>query len=74
VPYAHHLQVMHGIHLHCNQPKEPDMPAELWIFIVLLGLFLLGLVSYIVMQIAKAKEDFKKIDYSKLRKWKDDDW
>jgi hypothetical protein len=57
-----------------NEPEQPDMPTELWIFIVLLGLFLLGLVSYVVMQIAKAKEDFKKIDYSKLRKWKDDDW
>jgi hypothetical protein len=50
------------------------MPAEFWIFIVVLGLFLLGLVSYVIRQIARAREDFKKIDYSKLRKWKDDKW
>ncbi len=50
------------------------MSSELWIFIFFLGLFLLGLGAYIVMQIAKAREDFKKIDYSKLRKWKDDEW
>jgi phosphatidylglycerophosphate synthase len=50
------------------------MPVELWIFIVLLILFLLGLVSYIVTQMAKARKEFEKIDYSKLKKWKDDDW
>jgi hypothetical protein len=44
------------------------MPAEFWIFIVVLSLFLLGLVSYVIRQIARAREDFKKIDYSKLRK------
>lgn len=50
------------------------MPVELWIFIVLLTLFILGIVSYIVTQVAKARKDFKKIDHSKLKKWKDDDW
>jgi hypothetical protein len=50
------------------------MPAEFWIFIVVLSLFLLGLVSYVIRQIARVREDFKKIDYSKLRKWKDDNW
>jgi hypothetical protein len=51
-----------------------DMPTELWIFIIVLTLFLLGLVSYVIRQIAKAKKDFEKIDYSKIRRWKDDDW
>lgn len=50
------------------------MLIELWIFIALLVIFLLGLVGYIAIQIAKAREDFKKIDRSKLRKWEDDEW
>ncbi len=50
------------------------MPVELWIFIVLLALFLLGLVSYVIRQIAKGREEFKKIDYSKIRRWEDDEW
>jgi hypothetical protein len=50
------------------------MPIELWIFIVLLTLFLLGLIPYVITQLAKGDKEFKKIDYSKLKKWKDDDW
>jgi hypothetical protein len=50
------------------------MSTELWIFIIVLVLFLLGLVSYVIRQVAKAKRDFEKIDYSKIRRWKDDDW
>lgn len=50
------------------------MSTEIWILIVLGVLFFLALVYFIVLQIVKGRKDFAKIDYSKIRKWKDDDW
>ncbi|MDQ3731612.1 MAG: hypothetical protein M3329_06615 [Pseudomonadota bacterium] len=50
------------------------MPTELWILIAAGVVFALGLVYFIVLQILRAREEWKKIDYTKIRKWKDDDW
>jgi hypothetical protein len=44
-----------------------------WLFIILLILGLLALASYLRRQIRKSRELEKQIDYSKIRKWKDDD-
>lgn len=50
------------------------MPIELWILIAIGVLFFLALVYFIVLQIIKARKDWEKIDYSKIRRWKDDEW
>jgi hypothetical protein len=50
------------------------MPTELWILIGVGVLFFAGLIIFIVLQVAQGKRDFSKIDYSKIRRWKDDDW
>jgi hypothetical protein len=57
-----------------NLPEATSMPTELWILIAAGVVFALGLVYFIVLQILRAREEWKKIDYTKIRKWKDDDW
>lgn len=57
-----------------NLPEAANMPTELWILIAAGIVFALGLIYFIVLQILRAREDWKKIDYTKIRKWKDDDW
>jgi hypothetical protein len=57
-----------------NLPEATSMSAELWILIAAGVVFALGLVYFIVLQILRAREEWKKIDYTKIRKWKDDDW
>jgi hypothetical protein len=57
-----------------NLQEAINMPTELWILIAAGIVFALGLVYFIVLQILRAREDWKKIDYSKIRKWKDDEW
>jgi hypothetical protein len=49
------------------------MGKGFWLFIILLILGLLALVSYMRRQFQKSREIEKQIDYSKIRKWKDDD-
>lgn len=49
------------------------MGKGFWIFLILLILGLLALMSYMRRQFKKSREIEKKIDYSKIRKWKDDD-
>jgi hypothetical protein len=57
-----------------NLQEAINMPTELWILIAAGIVFALGLVYFIVLQILRAREDWKKIDYTKIRKWKDDEW
>lgn len=57
-----------------NLQEATNMPTELWILIAAGVVFALGLVYFIVLQILRAREDWKKIDYTKIRKWKDDEW
>lgn len=57
-----------------NLPEAANMPTELWILIAAGIVFALGLIYFIVLQILRAREDWKKIDYTKIRKWTDDDW
>ena len=49
------------------------MPTTFWIAIVLLLLGAILLVSYLREQFKKSREAEKKIDYSKIRRWEDDD-
>ena len=53
------------------------MPNTFWIAIALLLLGAVLLASYLREQFRKSKEAEKKIDYSKIRRWEDDeedDW
>ncbi len=49
------------------------MTTELWVLISVGILILLGLVYFVIVNVIRAKKDFKRIDYSKIRKWEDDD-
>lgn len=49
------------------------MTTEIWILISLGVLILLGFIYFVIVNNIRAKKDFKRIDYSKIRKWKDDD-
>ena len=53
------------------------MPNTFWIAIALLLLGAVLLASYLREQFRKSKDAEKKIDYSKIRRWDDDeedDW
>ena len=53
------------------------MPDTFWIAIALLLLGAVLLASYLREQFRKSKDAEKKIDYSKIRRWDDDeedDW
>ena len=53
------------------------MPNAFWIAIALLLLGAVVLASYLREQFRKSKEAEEKIDYSKIRRWEDDeedDW
>ncbi|MBA2411094.1 MAG: hypothetical protein H0V62_15480 [Gammaproteobacteria bacterium] len=50
------------------------MTTEIWIVIALAVLFVLALLRFIVLQERKAKKYGEKMDRSKLREWKDDNW
>ena len=49
------------------------MSTEFWIAIALLALGALLLASYLREQFRKSREAEKRIDYSKIRRWEDDD-
>lgn len=46
---------------------------QLWILLLLLVLGVAALVSYLVRLNRKSKEIEKSLDYSKMRKWEDED-
>ncbi len=50
------------------------MTTEIWIVIALVVLFVLALLRFIVLQERKSKKYGEKMDRSKLREWKDDNW
>lgn len=48
------------------------MSTGFWVVIVFLILGLLALISFMRRQFQKSREIEKNIDYSKIRRWKDD--
>ncbi len=49
------------------------MPTTFWIAIALLLLGAILLASYLHEQFKKSRDAEKNIDYSKIRRWEDDD-
>ncbi len=60
--------------MHYRFESVAEMTTEIWIVIALVVLFVLALLRFIVLQERKAKKYGEKMDRSKLREWKDDNW
>jgi len=49
------------------------MSTTLWIVLAVVAILVLGYVFGIRMLVRKSREQEKQIDYSKVRKWEDED-
>lgn len=50
------------------------MPEGLWVIALFVAAFLVYVVAWVVFYVRKSNRQWKEVDRSKLKEWKDDDW